>query len=107
MPIYEYQCQACQHAFETIQSISEPVLTECPDCGRDELKKLVSAAAFRLKGSGWYETDFKSSKQKNVSKDDKPSESGSGKSDSKETAKSSTSDAASKSSGSDTKTTSS
>jgi putative FmdB family regulatory protein len=70
MPIYEYQCRACEHAFETIQRMNEPVLTECPDCGEDQLKKLVSAAAFRLKGSGWYETDFKSGNQKNVVKAD-------------------------------------
>jgi putative FmdB family regulatory protein len=70
MPIYEYQCRACEHAFETIQRMNEPVLTECPDCGEDQLKKLVSAAAFRLKGDGWYETDFKSGNKKNVVKAD-------------------------------------
>lgn len=70
MPIYEYQCRACEHAFETIQRMNEPVLTECPDCGKDQLRKLVSAAAFRLKGDGWYETDFKSGNKKNVVKAD-------------------------------------
>lgn len=85
MPIYEYQCRACEHAFETIQRMNEPVLKECPDCGEDQLRKLVSAAAFRLKGNGWYETDFKSGNQKNVSKaDDK------GGSDSVESTKSDT-----------------
>ena len=66
MPIYEYQCEGCAHQFETIQKVSEPLLTQCPECGDDSLKKLVSAAAFRLKGSGWYETDFKSGTKKNV-----------------------------------------
>ena len=59
MPIYEYQCDACQHKFETIQKVTEPLLEECPECGKKALRKLVSAAAFRLKGTGWYVTDFK------------------------------------------------
>lgn len=66
MPIYEYQCQACGHELETIQKLSEAPLTDCPACGKAELKKLISAAGFRLKGGGWYETDFKGSKKKNV-----------------------------------------
>jgi len=66
MPIYEYQCQGCGHQFETMQKVSEPVLKECPKCGEAQLKKLVSAVAFRLKGGGWYETDFKSGGKKNV-----------------------------------------
>ena len=91
MPIYEYQCRACEHAFETIQRMNEPVLTECPDCGEDQLKKLVSAAAFRLKGGGWYETDFKSGNQKNVVKADDNGGSDSGNSaDSANSAKSDT-----------------
>ena len=59
MPIYEYQCDACQHKFENIQKVSDPLLEECPECGKRTLRKLVSAAAFRLKGTGWYATDFK------------------------------------------------
>ncbi|MDX5151336.1 MAG: zinc ribbon domain-containing protein [Acidiferrobacterales bacterium] len=59
MPIYEYQCQACGHEMEAIQKLSDPVLKDCPECGKPDLKKLVSAAGFQLKGSGWYETDFK------------------------------------------------
>jgi putative FmdB family regulatory protein len=59
MPVYEYECQACGHYLETLQKISEPPLTDCPVCGKPELKKLISAAGFRLKGGGWYETDFK------------------------------------------------
>lgn len=67
MPIYEYQCKACGHALEVIQKISEEPLKFCPECGQAELSKLVSAAGFRLKGGGWYETDFKSGdKKKNL-----------------------------------------
>ncbi|MES9858326.1 MAG: FmdB family zinc ribbon protein [Sedimenticola sp.] len=60
MPIYEYSCEACGHAMESLQKMSDAPLTDCPECGKPKLKKLISAAAFRLKGSGWYETDFKS-----------------------------------------------
>ena len=66
MPIYEYQCEACGHYLETLQKISEPPLTDCHKCGKPALKKLISAAAFRLKGGGWYETDFKTGNKKNV-----------------------------------------
>jgi len=59
MPIYEYQCDECGHKLETLQRISEAPLTDCPQCNGAGLRKLVSAAAFRLKGTGWYETDFK------------------------------------------------
>ena len=67
MPIYEYACRSCGHQFETIQKATEPVLTDCPACGEASLKKLLSAPVFRLKGSGWYETDFKTGDKKNVS----------------------------------------
>ena len=70
MPIYEYECKVCHHEFETIQKISEPPLTECPQCCEHELRKKVSVAAFRLKGKGWYETDFKSGNKKNVHGDE-------------------------------------
>ena len=75
MPIYEYECQACGHKKEALQKISDDPLIECPECGKPELKKLISAAGFRLKGAGWYETDFKSGKKKNIagSKDKKVS----------------------------------
>jgi putative FmdB family regulatory protein len=66
MPIYEYQCQGCEHEFETIQKMSEAPLIQCPSCGKDLLRKKISAVAFRLKGGGWYETDFKSGDKKNV-----------------------------------------
>ncbi len=71
MPIYEYQCQACEYKLEKLQKISDDPLKDCPECGKQELQKLVSAAGFRLSGSGWYETDFKSKNQKNLSKSDK------------------------------------
>ena len=59
MPIYAYQCEACGHELEVLQKISEEPLRDCPECGREALRKQVTAAAFRLKGTGWYETDFK------------------------------------------------
>ncbi|MCK5386764.1 MAG: zinc ribbon domain-containing protein [Gammaproteobacteria bacterium] len=71
MPIYEYECQACGHKKEALQKISDDPLTECPECGKPELKKLISAAGFRLKGAGWYETDFKSGSKKNIAGDSK------------------------------------
>jgi putative FmdB family regulatory protein len=66
MPIYEYRCEACGHELEQIQKISDPPLVDCPACGQPTLRKQISAAAFRLKGGGWYETDFKKSNQKNL-----------------------------------------
>ena len=66
MPIYEYQCTECGHQTEVLQKISDEPLKECPVCGKPAMKKMVSAAAFRLKGGGWYETDFKSGNRKNV-----------------------------------------
>lgn len=77
MPIYEYQCKHCQHQLDVLQKITDPPKVTCPECGQDTLKKCVSAAGFRLKGSGWYETDFKGGKdkQKNSSpKEEKVSE---------------------------------
>ncbi len=74
MPIYEYQCQACHHQLEALQKMSDDPLVDCPECGAAALRKKVSAAAFRLKGGGWYETDFKSSGQKNLAGDGKPAE---------------------------------
>lgn len=70
MPIYEYRCQACAHDLEVMQKMSDPELLECPACGQPQLQKLISAVGFRLKGSGWYETDFKQSNQKNIAKDE-------------------------------------
>jgi len=89
MPIYEYQCDACEHKFEKLQKISDDPLKDCPACNEPKLNKLVSAAAFRLKGGGWYETDFKTGKKKNVSGSDSSS---SGSSSSSGTSSSSSSD---------------
>jgi putative FmdB family regulatory protein len=66
MPIYEYQCTECGYQTEVLQKISDDPLQDCPRCGKPAMKKMVTAAAFRLKGGGWYETDFKSGKKKNV-----------------------------------------
>jgi len=66
MPIYEYQCLACGKELEALQKISDAPLEDCPACGEATLKKKVSAAAFRLKGGGWYETDFKTGNKKNL-----------------------------------------
>ena len=63
MPIYEYRCGACGHHLEALQKMSEAPLRKCPDCGKSQLRRLVSAPQFRLKGSGWYETDFKGDKE--------------------------------------------
>ncbi len=76
MPIYEYECLSCGHRLEAIQKISDEPLKDCPNCQKPELKKLISAAAFRLKGGGWYETDFKSGKKKNVAESGSKAESG-------------------------------
>lgn len=64
MPFYEYQCSSCQHHTEVLQKISDAPLRKCPDCGKAALKRLISAPVFRLKGGGWYETDFKSDQEK-------------------------------------------
>ena len=59
MPIYAYRCEACGHAKDVLQKMSDPVLTTCPACGVEAFKKQVTAAGFQLKGSGWYVTDFR------------------------------------------------
>ncbi len=69
MPIYEYQCQSCGHEYEALQKISDAALTDCPACNKPDLVKKISAAGFRLKGAGWYETDFKKGGKKNVAGD--------------------------------------
>jgi len=63
MPIYEYECSHCRYYLEVIQKLSDARLKKCPSCGKNALKKLISAPVFRLKGSGWYETDFKSDQE--------------------------------------------
>ncbi|HPE60578.1 MAG TPA: zinc ribbon domain-containing protein [Thiolinea sp.] len=70
MPIYAYQCKSCHHEMEALQKLGDAPLTDCPACSSPTLVKQVTAAAFRLSGSGWYETDFKKNGQKNVNKPD-------------------------------------
>ena len=80
VPIYEYRCNHCEHRLEMLQKISDEPAKTCPECGEDSLLKLVSAAAFKLKGTGWYETDFKDKKPNKDAKTNKGN-----KSDSKKT----------------------
>jgi putative FmdB family regulatory protein len=74
MPFYEYQCSACGHHHEELQKVSDRPLRKCPACGRPALKRLVSAPVFRLKGGGWYETDFKNDgeSKRNLAGDKEP-----------------------------------
>ena len=68
MPFYEYQCRACGAELEELQGINDAPLTQCEECGKNQLEKKISAAGFRLSGTGWYETDFKKDGQKNLKK---------------------------------------
>lgn len=95
MPIYEYECLACGHRLEALQKMSDDPLTDCPQCNKPELKKLISAAAFRLKGGGWYETDFKSGNKKNVAQGDSKDKPGSAKKSSDKASKSDSSSSSS------------
>lgn len=70
MPIYEYACKSCGHQQDILQKLSDAPLTECPQCHASTFVKKISAAGFRLKGSGWYETDFKSGAKKNLASSD-------------------------------------
>jgi putative FmdB family regulatory protein len=90
MPFYEYECPHCGHREEVLQKITDKPLKKCPNCGKNGLKKLMSAPVFRLKGSGWYETDFKSDKdkQRNLAGPDKDEAKSEAKPDSKSDAKS-------------------
>ena len=81
MPFYEYKCSNCGHQEEVLQKIGDKPLKKCAECGKSTMKKMVSAAAFRLKGGGWYETDFKSGDKKNVADDSKGSTKGEAKAD--------------------------
>ncbi len=69
MPIYEYKCENCGIIFEVIQKITDKKLTKCKSCKSGKLQRLVSSSGFRLKGSGWYETDFKTKKTNTKNKD--------------------------------------
>ena len=82
MPIYEYRCDGCGHELEALQKMSDDPLMDCPACNQPQLKKKVSAAAFRLKGGGWYETDFKSGNKKNLADSGSKDKTGPTKSDS-------------------------
>jgi putative FmdB family regulatory protein len=83
MPIYEYRCRACHNQLEFIQKVTDAPLTDCPKCGKKNLEKVVSSTSFRLKGGGWYETDFKnkSSQGKKETSDTTPGSSSEAKSD--------------------------
>ena len=101
MPIYGYICKNCEHTLDALQKMSDDPLVDCPECGEPQLKRQLSAPRFRLKGQGWYETDFKTGDQRNLhgdkepsKKDDKSSEK---KSDKKSDKASSTSKSESKS----------
>lgn len=78
MPIYEYRCQACGHELEALQKMSDAALADCPACGKPELKKLISAGGFQLKGSGWYATDFRDGGEKSGTKAAAPANTGHG-----------------------------
>ncbi len=69
MPIYEYLCQSCGFGKDVLQKLSDAPLTDCPQCGTNQYRKQISAAGFRLKGQGWYETDFKTGSKKNLAGD--------------------------------------
>lgn len=71
MPIYGYTCDKCEHSFDALQKMSDPKLVDCPECGKAALRKLLSAPKFRLKGAGWYETDFKTGDKRNLVGDGK------------------------------------
>ncbi len=87
MPIYEYECVSCGKRFDQLQRLSDPDPTDCPTCGAPQLKRAVTAASFRLKGGGWYETDFKGDKDKKRNLVDGASDAGSGASETKADAK--------------------
>jgi putative FmdB family regulatory protein len=70
MPIYEYVCGACSHHLDALQKLSDAPLIDCPQCSAPQLKRQMSAPSFRLKGGGWYETDFKNDKRRNISESD-------------------------------------
>ncbi len=105
MPIYEYRCNHCGHEFDTLQKVSDEPLKVCPECNEPQLVKKVSAAGFRLKGGGWYETDFKSGNKKNLSGSESKSstsDSSSGSTDSSSSSSSGSSGSSSSSSASST-----
>lgn len=87
MPIYGYICKSCEHRFDVLQKMSDEPLVHCPDCGEPSLQKELSAPKFRLKGSGWYETDFKTGNKRNLHGDEARSGKADGKPEGKPDAK--------------------
>ena len=83
MPIYGYICKSCEHTLDALQKMADDPLVDCPSCGEPELKRTLSAPRFRLKGQGWYETDFKKDNQRNLHGDKEASKKDDKKSDSK------------------------
>ena len=102
MPIYGYICKNCEHTLDALQKMSDDPLVDCPECGEPQLRRQLSAPRFRLKGKGWYETDFKTDKQKNLHGDKEPKK----KEDTKSDKKGDKADKASGKSKSDSKSTS-
>ena len=100
MPIYEYRCGSCSHELEALQKISDSPLRKCPECGKLTLRRLISAPVFRLRGGGWYETDFKGGDKKRNLVETSSSES----SESSKSADSAKSDTAAKADGATTET---
>jgi len=84
MPIYEYACKSCDHTLDALQKMSDDLLVDCPECAEPELRRLISAPRFRLKGQGWYETDFKKENQRNLAKGDSESAKPDSKTDKKD-----------------------
>ena len=89
MPIYGYVCRNCEHTLDALQKISDDPLVDCPQCGEPQLRRQLSAPRFRLKGTGWYETDFKKDKQRNVHGEKEPASKEGAKGDDKPAAKTS------------------
>ena len=89
MPIYAFECSSCGHDFDRLQKLSDPDPVDCPKCGKPDLRRQLTAPAFRLAGSGWYETDFKKDgdRKRNLAKGDDAAAPGGGKSDAKPEAK--------------------
>jgi putative FmdB family regulatory protein len=89
MPIYAYACKKCEHTLDALQKIADEPLVDCPKCGKPALRRLITAPRFRLKGQGWYETDFKKDNQRNIAGDKEPAVAKEKKSEDKPSTKSS------------------
>jgi putative FmdB family regulatory protein len=87
MPIYGYVCRNCEHTLDVLQKISDDPLVDCPECGKPQLRRQLSAPRFRLKGTGWYETDFKKDRQRNLHGEKEPAGKDTAKADDKPAAK--------------------